>query len=250
MLGIKKIFIAVIAISILVSGAYAQGRRYGHGTGQGQGGGGQNFNPEMREKMRQFGFSMRGKSSEIRKNLMQSHAIIREEYSKYKMDDVKVKNAMSDITKSQLELLKLHEQNQIDFRAVVNEDQFKWFSSRLQQSKTNKSGNRKFGEQGSGSFKNYKKIKNFPGIANYQTKHLELIKKLQNDSKKLLDLYANYKLDKTQADELIENIHKSQKAISVLSHNFQVGLRKKLSESEFNNLKSKRGIPGMDNKKF
>ncbi|MCX8052319.1 MAG: hypothetical protein N3B12_00785 [Armatimonadetes bacterium] len=202
--------------------------------------------PAQRDQLKALAAETREKIRRVREELMRARMELFQTYRSYELDERKAKAAIEKIGKSQLTLLNLHLDRQIELRRILDESQFGAFTRRME----------RFGGQAPGVFgpREDGPMDRLPDRETLQrigvgeedirlilrdtdaAQRKVVVDKLVRDSKRLIELYSRYDLDIDTARKLINSIHESQTDLAALNHKRQQMLRDVLTRQQFERL--------------
>lgn len=211
--------------------------------------GAQRLSPDQKERFKALAATTERKLRVERENLKVARTDMVRISMEYRFDTKKAQIARSRIEESQRSLLEIHLDNQVEMRRILNSTQFADFKRIMgkkfgahdgmippnQEMMLDKIPDRQMLEAARLSEEQKRKLG--PKIG-FTPERKKLMDSIQNDTRKMLDLYAEYNLDVNAARKLIDSIHRSQVAMGKLNEDRQEALRDVLTESQFDRLKN------------
>lgn len=196
----------------------------------------------QKDQLKALAANTRDRTGRERDAMRRARVDLLQVYSSYNIDERKAKVARDRIGAAQSNLLNIHLDNEIALRNILNADQFQAFRNimkrhmREPQMLVLAPPEEDILDRLPG-----KAMLDSLGVSPDRQKLLKpsdpkSIQDLRNESKQMLDLYANYSLDSAAARKLTESIHQKQIALLALQHNRQQAIRQVLSEDQFQRL--------------
>lgn len=177
----------------------------------------QEMKPQMRQRLKNIGSRTNLKTQESRIKIMRLREELITLYKSGKIDESKAQQIINKIANSQLELLNMNLENQIQLRSVLNEEQFMKLANKIGKKVEGVKPNRDNKPQENNNLRG--KQNNI--LLQLKGKRQELMQSLKQNSSQLIDVYSKYQLDKVKAKEIINKIHNSQVNLLKLEHDFQ-----------------------------
>jgi len=203
--------------------------------------------PAQKDQLKALALETREKTMRVRDELRRARQELFQVYRVYELDERKARAAIDRISKSQLALLNLHLDNQLDLRRVLTEAQFTGFCQRMSRRFGHgEAGMLHFGDEGPLDRLPDKDLLQAVGATPEQGGRLvrlgglrekgRVIEKLRRDSRQMIDLYSRYDLDTPAARKLIDSIHQGQSDLAAANHKAQQALRSVLTQQQFDRL--------------
>lgn len=202
--------------------------------------------PSQKEQLKGMASDTKRDVMRERDNLKRARKDLFKAYQSYNIDEKKAKSALDKISQSQLDLLTLHLNNQKKLRDVLNEDQFQEFQQIIQ---NHRHGGMMppLGEMIADNFPD-KKMLDSIDISDAQEKQIRrqmidgpqkmrIVQKLRRDSRQMIEIYSNYKLDEAAAKKLINSIHQDQQELAMIGYRKQQAVHSVLTPEQFDKLK-------------
>lgn len=236
MLHMNKIRIqAIIIIALLFVSVAAQAQR--------------EISPRQKEQLKSALIDMKHKTERERDALRKSRMDLFLAYQKYDMDERKIKMLQAQISESQLNLLNIHLDNQLELRDILNESQFTEFQRLMRQEIGGNPGmivmpppedaiHDKFPDANMVddlklTTDQRRKIQPLIGPGAGKTK---LFEKVRKNAKQMIEEFSKYNLDTAEVKKLIASIHQDQEDLASLNFKRQQALRQVLNEDQFSRL--------------
>ena len=209
--------------------------------------GAQRVTQRQKEQLKSLAMQTRRKSDAQRGNIRRARIALVAAYTKYKLDERRVKLSRNSIGAAQRSLLSIHLDNQVGIRNILNPAQFRKFLELTKKMRNpdmdvmpppedalmDRIPDR---EMLKGLGLSSDQAKRAPQLIGPGPEKKKVIDKLRRDSRRMLDLYSNYNLDTAAARRLIDAIHASQVQLAALNHKKQQLIRSVLTESQFQRL--------------
>ncbi len=229
---VKTWLIAVAVLLALIAGGTAQA---------------QNVTPQQREKLKALALETGRKTQRERDELRRARTELLLAYGNYDLDERKTKAARDRLQKAQLNLLNIYLQNQAEIREVLSSEQFAQFRRIMERTHNPNAAVLPPPEDQLADRIPDKAMLDSLGLSAEQRKRsaqiigptpqkTKVIEKLRRDSKQIMDVYSDYRLDTAAARKLISSIHNSQVELLELNHKKQQAMRSILTRSQFNQL--------------
>lgn len=198
----------------------------------------------QREQLKSLAMETRRKTDRARAELRNARAVLYAVYRVYELDDRRAKAAIERINSTQLQLLKIHLENQLEIRQVLDSAQFRQMISRAHDPRgmawpsmdngiADRIPDRQMIEDlGLGAEEKRRAL----ALTGTNAERTRLLEKLRRDTRQMMELYSRYDLDTAAANRLIESIHSSQIALTAQNHKRQQQLRKVLTQRQFERL--------------
>ncbi|MDH7601384.1 MAG: hypothetical protein QHI38_04475 [Armatimonadota bacterium] len=202
----------------------------------------------QREQLKSLAAEMRDKTRRVRDELMRGRMDLFAAYQSWDLNEQRVRQAISRISRAQSALLNLHLENQLALRRILNSEQFAELSRQVV---------RHWGHGHKGRFGPFeespldrlpdKAMLDAAGVSPEQARKIlqfsdsprrqAIIDRLQRYSKQLIDLFSSYDLDTATARRLIDKIHDCQSELLELNLEKQQVLRSVLTREQFEKLR-------------
>lgn len=198
----------------------------------------------QREQLKSLAADTRQKTERARAELRNARAELYSAYQVYELDERRAKAAIERINSAQLQLLKIHLENQLEIRQVLDSSQFREMMSRahnprgmawpsIDDSIADRIPDRQMIEDlGLGTEQKRRAL----ALIGPSSERTRLLEKLRRDTRQMMEIYSRYDLDSTAADRIIESIHSSQIELTEQNHKRQQQLREVLTQRQFERL--------------
>lgn len=207
-----------------------------------------NITPTQREKLKSVAFNMRQKTQRIRDELIKARIELLRAYQSWDLDERKVKDTISRISKAQLALLNLHLENQFELRCILSASQFDELARQVvRQGGRGPRGFHHPHEEGPWDMPPDRMVLEAAGVSAEQARKIlrlydsprkrELIERLRRYTGQLISLYSKFDLDRATARSLVEKIHDCQLELLNLSRERQEALRSILTRDQFEKMR-------------
>lgn len=199
------------------------------------------INDDQRVQLKQLVTQTRRRSEAERETIRRARLDLMAAYGEYKLDERKARAALDKIGPAQLNLLKIHLDNQIRLRAILSQAQFERFAEMVHGKGRPGMGELSIHEGAFFEGGPDRQILMELGLSPEQIRSAReqlapnprAFRRLQRDSQKMGELCADYDLDEQAARKLIDSIHQSQLELAETSHKRQQALRSILTEEQF-----------------
>lgn len=206
----------------------------------------QSLSSSQKERLKSALVDMKRKTDHEREVLRNTRMDLFLAYQKYDMDERRIKMLQAQISESQLKLLNVHLDNQLEIRDILNESQFNEFVSMMRKQMGGGHGGAAMFPYEDAAHDKYpdaamvnnlklgsdqrKRIQPLIGVGKEKARILE---KLRKDAKQMIESYSKYDLDTAAAKKLIASMHQSQEDLASLSFKRQQALRQILTKDQF-----------------
>ena len=206
-----------------------------------------NATPRQKQQLKGLALETRRKSMVERDRIVRARTQLHRAYRKYDLDERKVRTSPRQIREAQRNLLNTHLDNQVRIREILNEAQFRKFVEMSKRAR--RPGMAVMPPPGDALMDRIpdRKMLKSLGLSRKQLgdasslqgpgpRKARVIDKLKQDSRKMLQMYSQYRLDTASARRLVDSIHKSQVELSNLNLDRQRRMRAVLDRRQFNRL--------------
>ena len=201
------------------------------------------FTTEQKSKLKQFAQESRQSSLQLREALHSARKKLNTLYEPKQIDKQNAQKAFDALSKAQQDLLMFHFHNQLFIRENLSEQQFQEILSKFNNRKHR--GAHRFGMDDPINSKlldalnlTLQQNKKLSGLNAFKKRRYAESQLLRDTTKKLMDIYKEYRINKTEAIRIIAAIHKRQNRLTQLSHKRMLLLHSVLSGSQLKQLQS------------
>ncbi len=178
---------------------------------------------EQRAKLKQFAQEYRQNSMQLRQALHTARKDLAKQYEQVHVDESSTQAAIETLSKAQMALLSMHLNNQLSIRQILTEDQFKMTVGRFTKDRPHRphmSGMDDYPDKNlldslALTPDQQKQLKKLPA---FDKRRLAETKSMNEDTKKLMQSYSEYRLKEPRAQRLISSIHQHQRNLTQISH--------------------------------
>jgi|GEM_PF-3202852 len=216
---------------------------------------------EQRVKLKQFVQEYRQNSMQLRQKLHSARKELANHYEQVQIDENSTQAAIEALSKAQLSLLALHLHNQLTIRQILTEQQFNSTVGRFSKNRPHRPHMPDMDDYPDKSVLDSlgltpEQQKQLKGLSVLESRRLAETKLMNDETKKLMQSYSEYRLKESEAQRLISSIHKHQYNLTQISHKTFKLLHSVLNKEQIKQLSEPRenlldklknwGRPGQD----